>query len=62
MKCSRCDGAGWVCEVHIMRPWEGANACGCGAPRAPCGRCNAPEDGETPNLPEGFKIDFDKDG
>ena len=45
-----------------MRLWEGANACGCGAPGAPCGRCNNPGDDEMPRLPEGFKTKIDKDG
>jgi hypothetical protein len=36
-KCTRCDGTGWVCETHLLRPWKG---CGCGAAKLPCGRCN----------------------
>jgi hypothetical protein len=42
-----------------MRPWEGPNACGCGAAGAPCGRCNNPSDGQPPRMPSGFKVDKD---
>jgi hypothetical protein len=42
--CKRCDGCRWVCEAHPDRPWEGPNACGCGAPGAPCPACNKPDD------------------
>jgi hypothetical protein len=63
IKCTRCDGSGWVCETHISRPWEGPNACGCGAAGAPCGRCNVPAaEGETPRVPEGFLVEIEKDG
>jgi hypothetical protein len=51
-KCDRCNDTGWVCESHIARPWEGPNACGCGAAGAPCGRCNRAEGKETPRLPD----------
>jgi hypothetical protein len=44
------------------RPWDGPNACGCGAAGAPCGRCNIPEDGEAPRMPDGFEMEGDKDG
>jgi len=60
MRCARCDGTGWVCETHISRPWEGPNACGCGAAGVPCGRCNNSD--ETPRMPEGFKTEVDKGG
>ena len=62
IKCTRCDDAGWVCESHILRPWTGPRACGCGAAGAPCGRCNAPAEGEVPRMPEGFSTEVDKDG
>jgi hypothetical protein len=63
MKCTRCDDTGWVCESHISRPWEGPNACGCGAAGAPCGRCNVPAaEGETQQMPADFKTEVDKDG
>jgi hypothetical protein len=62
MACPRCDGTGRVCEAHISRPWDGPNACGCGAAGAPCGRCNNSDDGEWPRLPAGFKTDIDEDG
>jgi hypothetical protein len=60
MKCARCADTGWVCETHIMKPWDGPEACGCGAAGAPCGRCNV--DDEIPRLPDGFKTEIDKDG
>jgi hypothetical protein len=59
-KCARCDDTGWVCEAHIMRPWNGPNACNCSAPGAPCGRCNVPKDGARPRLPDEFEVEFDK--
>jgi hypothetical protein len=60
IRCPRYDDTGWVCEAHIARPWDGPNACACGAAGAPCGRCNV-DDG-TPRMPSGFKIEADKDG
>jgi hypothetical protein len=60
-RCADCDGTGWVCETHVLRPWEGPNACGCGAAAAPCGRCNNEAD-SWPRLPQGFKADPEKDG
>ena len=62
INCARCDGTGRVCEAHILRPWDGPRACGCGAAGAPCGRCNPPDQGATPRMPDGFKTVFDKDG
>jgi hypothetical protein len=62
VKCPQCEGCGWVCEEHPGRPWQGDHACSCGAPGMPCPRCNAPNEGETPRMPEGFQTDFDKDG
>jgi hypothetical protein len=62
MKCTRCDDTGWVCEIHIMKPWEGPEACACGAAGVPCGRCNDPPEGQAPRLPERFKTEFDEDG
>jgi hypothetical protein len=59
IRCPRCNDTGWVCEAHIARPWEGPNACGCGAAGAPCGRCNIED---VPRLPEGFVTEVDKDG
>ena len=38
--CWRCDGSRWVCESHPKRPWEGEQACGCGAPGVSCPLCN----------------------
>lgn len=42
-RCANCEGAGWVCENHPDKPWEGLSAkvgaCGCGA-GAPCPVCN----------------------
>ena len=43
MRCSVCDGTGWVCENHPDRPWRGpspgADGCECGA-GMPCEHCN----------------------
>jgi hypothetical protein len=61
VRCSRCDGTGWVCETHILRPREGPKACGCGAAGAPCGRCNNREDG-WPRLPEGLNANLETGG
>lgn len=40
--CAICEGCGWVCENHELRPWGGesnsAAACDCGA-GMPC-TCN----------------------
>jgi hypothetical protein len=45
-------------------PWEdgGPRACGCGVAGEPCPVCNVPDDGATPELPEGFRIDMDEKG
>jgi hypothetical protein len=62
MKCPLCEDSGWVCENHPQEPWEGKNACGCGAAGAPCPNCNTPSEGETPRMPDGFKTNVDKEG
>jgi hypothetical protein len=62
IKCTLCHDCGWVCETHAGRPWDGPQACSCGAAGMPCPWCNIPEDGEEPRMPEGFEIDVDKDG
>ena len=62
MKCNRCDSTGWVCENHVILPWDGPEACGCGAAGAPCGRCNAAQGADAPRMPDGFKVEVDKDG
>ena len=36
-KCIRCLD---ICEAHDDRPWNGEEACGCGAPGMPCPSCN----------------------
>ena len=57
--CWRCDGSGWVCESHPERPWQGAQACGCGAAGMQCLLCN-PSDGLTPpRMPADFVDDED---
>jgi hypothetical protein len=62
-KCTECDETGWVCEAHMLRPWDGANACGCGAAGAPCPACNVPEKkADPPRMPRGFRTEVDKDG
>jgi hypothetical protein len=60
--CTTCSDSGWVCERHPERPWDGDNACPCGAPGAPCPACNAANDGEAPRMPSGFRTQFDKKG
>ena len=60
MICTRCEDCYWVCEVHDTLPWQGANACPCGAAGAPCPSCNGTVDGEAPKMPEGFKMDIDR--
>ena len=32
--CTVCQDTFWVCESHPAMPWDGAAACGCGAPAA----------------------------
>jgi hypothetical protein len=59
MTCQRCHGSLWVCEEHPWRPWEGENACDCGAAGMPCPICNT---AEPPQMPDGFKADLDEDG
>jgi hypothetical protein len=49
-----------LCERHSERPWDGDDACGCGAPGAQC--CNCADDGEAPLMPSGFTAQFDKKG
>jgi len=57
--CMRCDNARFVCEAHPDRPWQdGPRACACGAPGIPCPICNRTEDGEIPELPDGFVVDI----
>jgi hypothetical protein len=62
MTCARCKDSGWVCERHSESPWDGDQACRCGAPGAPCPACNAANDGEAPRMPSGFKTEVDKKG
>jgi hypothetical protein len=53
--CLRCDNARFVCEAHPDLPWEdGPRACPCGAAGKPCPLCNQVEDGDVPEMPEGF--------
>ncbi|WP_156526917.1 hypothetical protein [Bradyrhizobium sp.] len=54
MACPRCDGTHWVCESHPERPWDGPNACGCGAAGDPCPDCNDAAPGDMPLLPKGL--------
>ncbi len=62
MICTLCEDSGWVCEAHPQMPWEGPDACKCGAPGMPCPWCNKPAVGKEPRLPDGFKTEVDKDG
>ncbi|MCP2106688.1 hypothetical protein M2202_007532 [Bradyrhizobium japonicum] len=60
--CVSCDDLGWVCENHPDRPWDGPRACSCGDAGAPSPACNAAGEGEVPRMPEGFRVEVDKDG
>ncbi|MGK7059224.1 hypothetical protein AB4853_22425 [Bradyrhizobium sp. 1050_B9_N1_2] len=60
--CTKCDDLGWVGENHPDRPWDGRRACTCGGAGAPCPACNAAGEGEVPRMPEGFRVEVDKDG
>jgi hypothetical protein len=55
-----------VCENHADKPWGGASdredACHCGGAGAPCLVCNPSDREHPPNMPEGYKTIFDKDG
>lgn len=62
MPCARCDDVGWVCENHSDRPWLGERACNCGGAGMPCPTCNCPAEGETPRMPDGFRVEVDKNG
>jgi hypothetical protein len=35
IKCTRCEGTGWVCEIHILRPWEGLTPVAAAPPARP---------------------------
>jgi len=60
MKCSLCRDCGWVCEDHPGRPRDDPHACSCGGAGAPW--YHVPVEGETPQMPDGFKTEIDKDG
>jgi hypothetical protein len=62
LKCTLCHDIGWVCETHPGKPWNGPNACPCGAAGAPCPWCNQYDDETPPRMPEGFLVETDKDG
>jgi hypothetical protein len=55
LKCSPCEGVGWVCALHRDRPWDGPKACGCGVTGVPCPICNAVSGDELPRMPRGFR-------
>jgi hypothetical protein len=57
MKCTRCRDTYWVCEAHDDRPWDGDQACGCGAPGMPCASCNVSNADNAPRLLAGFQRD-----
>jgi hypothetical protein len=59
IKCTLCHDIGWVCETHPGKPWNGPNACPCGAA---CPWCNQYDDETPPRMPEGFLVEIDKDG
>jgi hypothetical protein len=62
MKCTLCQDIGWVCETHPGKPWNGPNACPCGAAGAPCPWCNQYDEETPPRMPEGFLVEIEKDG
>ena len=62
MKCLLCEDCGWVCEVHLDRPWEGEHACGCGSAGRPARGCNPIDDEAAPRMPKGYRTEFDKKG
>lgn len=59
VKCTICEGLGWVCENHPNKPWtERDGGCQCGA-GMPC-ECNRPNGEDTPDIEGVFvEIDFD---
>jgi hypothetical protein len=62
MKCARCMGTGWVCQIHRAMPWKGPYSCDCGAPGVPCGSCTEPKNRGVATLTSAFRIQFDIDG
>src|ERR1700756_4011813 len=56
--CPSCDNCRWGCEAHRDRQWDGAHACGWGAPSEPCPLCNRADEDTVPELPDGFVVDI----
>ena len=61
-QCSRCDSTGWVGEDHSERPWDSANACGCGGAGMPCPSCNVSNEDTRRGFRVGFQPDESLDG
>lgn len=61
IKCRRCDGRRWVCEIHPFTPWDGPTKCGCGAAGDPCPDCNPADELSPPVVPPDFEIDRESD-
>jgi hypothetical protein len=46
----------------LRKALEATPRVSCGAAGIPCPRCNQLADGETPRMPDDFKVESDKDG
>jgi len=60
--CVHCNDLGWVCENHRIAHWDGPRACACGGAGAPCPGCKVTGECEVRRMPEGFRVEVDKDG
>ena len=58
--CHNCGDTGFVCENHTNKPWNGPQACGCGAAGMPCPICNRASSDEPPdNSRHGINVTSD---
>jgi len=60
--CATCRDTFWVCEDHPDKPWDGEDACGCGAAGMPCPVCNPADADHPPKPPAGMTVQADKKG